>query len=194
MYVKQHNVKGLAPRYLGPFPVTSRPSRSTIVIKVGLDAKGLDRLELRHISDIKVAYLRNDANIAERPKRGRPPKKVEDVRDTESSHSTSLSNKCKQNKIDIEPQPLKPESNISGYDSDAEPFHGFQTQPVNAINFSKQPKPFSRRENLNYFNVPPQPFESVSHIPWSASAKEISEINLSINKSRGSWEKTTILG
>ena len=74
VYVRQHNTKGLAPRYVGPFPVTNRPSRSTIEIKIGLTKAGADRIELRHISDVKIAYLREDAVVAERAKRGRPPK------------------------------------------------------------------------------------------------------------------------
>ena len=74
IYARQHNTKGLAPSFLGPFPVISRPSRSTIEIQVGLNAQGIPRKEIRHISDIKVAYLREDATIAERPKRGRPRK------------------------------------------------------------------------------------------------------------------------
>ena len=77
VYARQHNIKGLTPSYLGPFPVVSRPSRSTIEIKVGLNKDKSDRLEIRHISDVKVAHLKEDAVIAERPKRGRPPSKPE---------------------------------------------------------------------------------------------------------------------
>ena len=65
VYVRQHNTKGLDAPYMGPFKVTNQPTRSTIQIKSGLDAKGFDRLELRHVSDVKVANLREDAAIAE---------------------------------------------------------------------------------------------------------------------------------
>ena len=76
VYVRRHDGKGLASKFIGPFPVTSHPSRSTIEIKVGLNKDGSDRLEKRHVSDIKIAYLRDDATIATRPKRGRPMKKT----------------------------------------------------------------------------------------------------------------------
>ena len=74
VYTRQYDTKGLSQKYVGPFPVISRPSRSTIEIEVGLNKDGSKRVELRHISDIKIAYLRDDATIATRPKRGRPPK------------------------------------------------------------------------------------------------------------------------
>ena len=74
VYTRQHDVKGLGARYAGPFPVISKPSRTTIEIKVGTNKDGSDRREIRHLSDIKIAYLREDAAVAERPKRGRPPK------------------------------------------------------------------------------------------------------------------------
>ena len=74
VYVRQYDTRGLSSKFVGPFPVTSRPSRSTIEIKVGTNKNGTNRLEIRHISDVKVAYLRDDAVVATRPKRGRPPK------------------------------------------------------------------------------------------------------------------------
>ena len=74
VYARQHNVKGLSGKYTGPWPVVSRPTRSTIGIKVGVNKDGSDRLEIRHLSDIKVGYLRDGAKLAEKPKRGRPPK------------------------------------------------------------------------------------------------------------------------
>ena len=47
--------------------VTNRLTRSTVEIKVGVTRHGADRLEVRHISDIKVAHLREGAGVAERP-------------------------------------------------------------------------------------------------------------------------------
>ena len=74
VYAKKYDVKGLGSKWIGPFAVLSRPSRSQIEIKVGLNANGAVRKELRHISDLKVAYLRDGARQASRPKRGRPLK------------------------------------------------------------------------------------------------------------------------
>ena len=45
VYVKQHDTKGLDPRYRGPFRIISRPSRSTLEIKVGLTQAGEVRSE-----------------------------------------------------------------------------------------------------------------------------------------------------
>ena len=74
VYARQHDTRGLQTRYRGPFKVISRPSRSTLEIKVGVNKDGSDRTELRAWADCKRAYLRQDAAEASRPKRGRPPK------------------------------------------------------------------------------------------------------------------------
>ena len=155
VYVRQHNTKGLAPRYLGPFPVTNRPSRSTIEIKVGLTKAGDDRLELRHVSDVKVAHMRDDAVIATRPKRGRPPK----------IQNSSNPNASKQ----IASEHSTP---------DSQPFHGFPTQ-VSTIDLSRPP-PF-KRENLNQATPPPFGFNHITNKPWSATKSELDFINNAIN-------------
>ena len=114
VYVKKHDTKGLSVKYIGPFPVISKPTRSTIQIKVGTNKNGSERFEIRHVSDIKIAHLRDDAVVATRPKRGRPPKTSPDI--TKTPDTTN------QNK------------NI-----DDEPFHGFKPQDVAAIKFSVPP-------------------------------------------------------
>ena len=111
VYVKQHNIKGLASKYLGAFPITSRISNSQIEIKVGLNAQGQDRLEIRHISDLKAAYLRDDAEIAVRPRRGRPKK-------TPTADNPKAETKIKATDIDEDP-----------------PFKGFD---INQINTTQQ--------------------------------------------------------
>ena len=163
VYVRQHNTKGLTPPYLGPFPVISRPSRSTIGIKVGLNKNGEDRLEIRHISDVKVAHLRQDATIAVRPKRGRPPKKASLQPDLDVSENASpLLNQNNNNNGN-------PESSLSPNLDDDPPFHGFATA---AIDFSKPPPPFPKRQNSNATHAE----------AWSASSKQLDEINKSINR------------
>ena len=74
VYVRQHAARGLQPHYNGPFRITSRPTRSTVEIRVGRFKDNSDKLELRSWSDCKPAYLAEDAKEAERPKRGRPSK------------------------------------------------------------------------------------------------------------------------
>ena len=88
IYARQHNVKGLSEKYLGPLPVLSRPNRSTIEVKVGLNKDGSQRREIRHISDVKVAHLRDGATIAERPKRGRPSSKASKPVESETMSSS----------------------------------------------------------------------------------------------------------
>ena len=74
VYTRQHDVKGLQPKYRGPFKVISRPTRSTLEIKVGVCADGSDRTEVRAWKDCKPAYLRENITEASRPRRGRPRK------------------------------------------------------------------------------------------------------------------------
>ena len=73
VYAKQHKTRGLQQSYEGPLKVLSRPTRTSVVIKAGLDRFGQNREELRAWKDLKPANLRDDAVEAARPKRGRPP-------------------------------------------------------------------------------------------------------------------------
>ena len=158
VYVRQHDTKGLSSRFLGPFPVTARPSRSTIEIKVGVTKQGVDRLEKRHISDTKIAYLRDNAKIATRPRRGRPPK---NVTNTSNSDPTTSDAKTKQ-------------SGTTSDDDLSQPFHGFATQNVATVNFTTPPPPF-KRENSNHVRQHAEPRS------WTATAAELHQINKSIS-------------
>ena len=149
----------------------SRPSRSTIEIKVGLNKDGSKRVELRHISDIKVAYLRQDAVIATRPKRGRPPK----------ANPSSLPEPDASSLVDFSSNQNKP-ANIDSSGSpnleDDPPFHGFATQTAQ-IDFSRPPPLFPRAGNSNAKSTPAD--------AWVASPEEITNINYQITRRRGSW-------
>ena len=155
VYVRQHNIKGLSSKFLGPFPVVSRPTRSTIEIKIGLNSKGEDRREIRHISDVKVAYLREDAKVAVRPKRGRPPKAA----NSSPSEPVEVS----------KPFVNKPHAKLSSYNSpnlDADPpFHGFGQAAID-------------------FSVPPPNYAGNFKRAWSATTNELREINQSISQHR----------
>ena len=48
VYVKVDDPRGLNPRFQGPFPVISRPSRSQVEVKVGSYADGRPRLSIFH--------------------------------------------------------------------------------------------------------------------------------------------------
>ena len=74
VYVKQANPLSLCPKFEGPFEIISRPSRSTVQVKVGAFANGESRLLTFHWSSCKVAHMRDGAEVGSRPRLGRPPK------------------------------------------------------------------------------------------------------------------------
>ena len=87
VYVKNENTLGLQPKFCGPYLITSRPSRSTVEVRVGSFVDGRPRLQKFHWSHCKIAHMRPDAEAAERPGPGRPrtstrpdsPKPTDDV-------------------------------------------------------------------------------------------------------------------
>ena len=167
VYTRQHDTRGLQTRFKGPFKVISFPTRSTLEIKVGLNADGSDRKELRAWADCKKAYLRDDATEAERPKRGRPPKKP-------LSQPEQLSPP-----EDLLPQAEPPKA--SNNSSPARPVRSTRNQTPNYIasvaqvDFSRPPPPFM---------VPAAtgtpPFSGFHQPAWSASASDLNVINQSI--------------
>ena len=72
VYIKKEDPSGLAARFEGPYPIVSRPSRSTIKVRVGSFADGSPRVLDYNWNSCKIAHLREDAVEAERPKLGRP--------------------------------------------------------------------------------------------------------------------------
>ena len=161
VYTKQHNVKGLQPKWTGPFRVINRPTRSTLIIKVGVNKDLSDRVELRAWADVKPAYLKNDTVDAARPKLGRPPKPGTDDVD-ESSRDVSEESLPPDDTPNLEQNKNK-NSNVGG-NSSRPPRSTRNPAPnyVASVNFSK----------------PPPKFPMMS---WSASSLELEEINRSIS-------------
>ena len=81
--------ESLCPKFEGPYPIHSRPSRSTITVELGKKKNGDLRLQTYHWSSAKVAHLRDGFVAAQRPKLGRPSK----LPDTSLSSNTSELNK-----------------------------------------------------------------------------------------------------
>ena len=79
VYVKQANPQSLCPKFEGPFEIKSRPSRSTIQVKIGTYANGDDRLLVFHWSSCKIAHMREGAPEGSRPQLGRRPKTTQPV-------------------------------------------------------------------------------------------------------------------
>ena len=75
VYVKVDKPESLCPKWEGPYAIVSRPSRSTVEVKLGLFKNGEMRKSIYHWTSCKVANLRPGAAEASRPRLGRPPKK-----------------------------------------------------------------------------------------------------------------------
>ena len=189
VYVKQYDVKGLASKFRGPFPVKSRPSRSTIEVKVGTYKSGAERLELRHISDIKVAHLREDAVIATRPKLGRPQKPRPPVQE-ESEPPPNNSAPVQEEVVPPKPKQTKrpkPVSNASGTGENKYNLRP-RSREIAAINIDlSRPPPGFTKGNSTTRSTHADPHNGPPPIPafpqkkmWSASAQDLADINLSI--------------
>ena len=166
VYTKQHDVKGLQARFKGPFPIVERPSRSTILIKVGTHKDGSDRTELRTWADCKSAYRREGVPDAQRPKLGRPAKAAAFNSPPESdtilsNHSdTSITNVDVNNNVaSVERQQSQ---NLAAW--------------IAVQDFSKPP-PSEEAGNSNQLSTKPDR----SSMFWSPSIEELAELNRQIN-------------
>ena len=163
VYTRQHKAQGLEAPYAGPFAVVSRPSRSTVKIKVGLTKTGEVRHEVRHWRDLKVAHMRSDAQEAERPKRGRPSK----ISKPAESGTTSTNEVNKVSREAIVSPNVNKDSNEGG-----------------------KPKRSTRNPNPVYVDsivTGPPPQLAFPHKPqaWSASPEDIRAINEGIGRLGG---------
>ena len=154
---------GLQAPYTGPFPVVSRPSRSTVKIRVGYFQNGEPKYEVRNWRDIKIGHLAPDAPVASRPKRGRPSSKKATAlltgSEADNQDGVEVNNAVAQ-PVERAPIPIKnnqPNSNVGGK-PDAKP-----------VRSTRNPSP-------NYV-------DSVT-IPqaWSASPAELDVINRMISR------------
>ena len=113
VYIKKEDPTGLSSRFEGPYPIVSRPSRSTIEVRIGSFVDGTPRLQVYNWNTCKVAHLREDAQVAQRPMLGRP-------RTRGSAHTSDL------NEV---PEPTEASASPSSADPLAA---GKQTKRVNA--------------------------------------------------------------
>ena len=165
VYTKQHKTVGLQAPYCGPFPIVSRPSRSTVKIKVGVHKDNSPRFEVRHWRDLKICHLPTDAKEAQRPKLGRPAKNATASADspnqTDGSEAVKpVDGKGKVNNpnelipVDAGPDQNKRNSNAGG----------------------KLPPRSTRNPKPNYVDS-----LIVKQNAWSAGPEDLAEINRSIN-------------
>ena len=175
VYTRQHNTTGFDSPYQGPFKIISRPSRTTVVIKVGLTKSGEDRLECRHWRDLKIAHMRSDTPEAQRPKRGRPKSSP-----TKSSPSTTVDDSSEEVNSEV------PSSDAS---DSAPTLSSKQTSSHSNSNSGGRTPRSTRNPNPIYVdgivvNGPPptQAFiwpDRKTRL-WSPSQAEIAELNKSI--------------
>ena len=76
VYIRKENPLGLQPRFEGPYPIWSRPSRSQVEVKVGLFKDDTPRLLTLNWETVKVANMRDGAPEGQRPPLGRKPGSV----------------------------------------------------------------------------------------------------------------------
>ena len=90
VYVKVDTPTGLAARFEGPYKIVSRPSRSTLQVRVGSFVSGEPRLLTLHWSMCKPAHMRQDAEESSRPSRGRPRKSPDPTVPDDSQTTTDV--------------------------------------------------------------------------------------------------------
>ena len=155
VYARQHKALGLEAPYNGPFKIVSRPSRSTVVIQVGLTATGEPRHETRSWRDLKVAHVAPDTKEAHRPRRGRPKKNTSSLSEADSTT---------ENKQPVAPAVTAEESATTDRLS------------TNNLNVGGKPVRSTRNPNPSYVD------EISTSLPWSpipfqASESDIKELN-----------------
>ena len=114
VYVRLDKGNPLAPRFAGPYPIVSRPSKSTITIKEGTFVSGLPKLRTHHWSLCQVAHMRPGAKDAEKPRRGRPPKPstAQSILTTDSSNMDDETPSNRSDELlDDQPTSLAPNQN-----------------------------------------------------------------------------------
>ena len=113
VYVKIEDPSGLQPRWEGPYPIESRPSRSTIIIRIGSFVDGKPRLQQYNWNTCKIAHLREDATEAQRPRLGRKPaSSANDPKPTEQSEVNRTRAKVNKRNQPVDQPIASPESAI----------------------------------------------------------------------------------
>ena len=90
VYVKVDKPLSLQPKWEGPYRILSRPSRSTVEVKLGMFRNGEVRKAVYHWSLCKIAYLREEQADASRPALGRPRKAPSAVSEPASVQSDNV--------------------------------------------------------------------------------------------------------
>ena len=152
------------PSYTGPHKIISRPTQSTIKVKVGTFVNGAENLQVHHWSNLKPATVREDTPEAEMPKRGRPAKTsppTEVRSSTESAAANEGARKEKRQKVNNPPTRWSERLRNKSHETSS-----LECQ-----------QPTSNPRDAGNSNLASQQVASLTSRPWSASKTEIQNLN-----------------
>ena len=130
VYVKRANPQSLCSKFEGPFEIMSRPSRSTIQVKIGAFANGDPRLLTFHWSAAKIAHMRDGAEVGSRPALGRPPKKPSEP----ANVSQQTDPDCENNDaVTSSKNPPSLSTNVSAGNSNSRPIRSTRNKNPNYV-------------------------------------------------------------
>ena len=148
VYVKNEDTTGLATKFLGPFLIVSRPSRTQVEVKVGVYANGEARTVIYHWSSCKIAHLRPGAEEGQRPQLGRP--KTSPRPDPPTSDDT-LTQKQSQNVVSGS-QTTQPVESPKNKQTDPDPSPQLSNEQDRENSKRRQPRRSTRNKNPQYID------------------------------------------
>ena len=140
VYVRVDNPQSLCPKFEGPFPIYSRPSRSQIEVKLGLYKDGRPRLLKFHWSSCKIAHLREGSQVATRPALGRRPAQSGGPDGTDNNVTLELPTETTSQTSLTDSDQLATSSETRSINVNKEPAN-FQTTESRPVRSSRNPKP-----------------------------------------------------
>ena len=164
VYIKQDNPTGLLQRYTGPYKIVSRPSHSTIMVKIGTYKSGVENIQLHHWSNAKPAHMREGQEEAVMVPRGRPPKKPEVSLEPPTTTTTVVTEGSGQTDSKPTPKPKLPKVN---------------KQPTRRSERIQNKIHETSSLECDISTVPPQ------RRGWTATTADLALINASINVRSG---------
>ena len=171
VYIKTANPLSLCPKFEGPYPITARPSRSQVTVKLGLFADGSMREQTYHWSSCRVANMREDAPDGFRPKLGRPAKAATLPESAPTTVPDPLETKSTERNVNKLPTSTGSNQNKQVSKSDGKRSGKIQTASATNNRSGRS----TRNPSPNY----------VSGVAWQASQADIDDLNAKIARVQG---------
>ena len=182
-YTKQHQTTGLQPPYEGPFKIAEKLSRSTVKLEVGIFKDGRKRYEIRHANDLKFAHPKSLAAPILRPQVGRPSNVgTSDLGETPNTTDV-IQNQFPEPPVENkQPVEVDGKSRSSSHATSNRAVHEppSENQPGKIQTSNRLPARSTRNPNPLYVDA----IQTRPARAWSASDKDLEEINRSIQLSR----------